>query len=44
MRRATAMMDEVHIVPLEQIVIPEKEDLKPTAELVDEAIAGRPLG
>jgi outer membrane protein len=29
-------------VPLDSITVPEKEDLKPAAELVNEALAGRP--
>lgn len=36
------MLDEVHIVPLDHITVPEKEDLKPAAELVKEALAQRP--
>jgi len=35
-------LDDVHIVPLDHIVVPEKEQLSPTRELVDEAIAARP--
>jgi outer membrane protein len=35
-------LDEVHIVPLDKIVVPEKEDLKPTAELIAQALAQRP--
>jgi outer membrane protein len=35
-------LDEVHIVTLDSIIVPEKEELKPTAALVDEAIATRP--
>jgi outer membrane protein len=35
-------LDDVHIVPLDRIVIPEKEDLSPTNELLAEAIAARP--
>ena len=35
-------LDEVHIIPLDHIVVPEKEDLKPTAELVNLALAQRP--
>ncbi len=37
-----AWLDDVHIIPLNPIVIPQKEDLKPTAELIDDAVANRP--
>ena len=39
---ASPWMDEVHIVPLDHIVVPEKEDLKPIGELVEQALAKRP--
>src|SRR5580658_2722380 len=35
-------LDEVHIVPLDHIVVPETEDLKPTADLVNLALTQRP--
>jgi outer membrane protein len=35
-------LDEVHILPLDHIAVPDKEDLKPTAELVTLALAQRP--
>jgi outer membrane protein len=35
-------LDEVHIVPLDRITVPETEDLKPTAELVNLALNQRP--
>ena len=35
-------LDAVHILPLDHFEIPEKEDLKPTGELVEEAVADRP--
>lgn len=35
-------LDEVHIVPLDHITVPETEDLKPTPELVNLALAQRP--
>jgi outer membrane protein len=35
-------LDEVHIVPLDHITVPETEDLKPTLELVNLALAQRP--
>jgi len=37
-----AWLDDVHIVPLDHIDIPKKEELKPTNELIDEALANRP--
>lgn len=39
---ASASLDEVHIIPLDSIVIPEKEDLKPEKDLMDQALASRP--
>jgi outer membrane protein TolC len=39
---ASAWLDDVHIVPLDRIVVPEKEDLKPVAELVEQALNKRP--
>jgi outer membrane protein len=35
-------LDEVHVVPLDHIVVPETENLKPTAELVSLALKQRP--
>ena len=35
-------LDEVHIVPIDHIVIPEKEDLPPQGQLIEEALAARP--
>jgi outer membrane protein len=35
-------LDDVHIVTLDHIVVPEREDLKPTAELIQQAFAHRP--
>jgi outer membrane protein len=35
-------LDDVHIVPLDAIAIPEKEDLKPEKELIEFALAKRP--
>jgi outer membrane protein len=35
-------LDEVHIVPLDHITVPETEDLKPTPELVKLALEQRP--
>jgi len=39
---ASPWLDDVHIVPLDPIVVPETESLRPTAELVEEALAKRP--
>ncbi|HEV8041109.1 MAG TPA: TolC family protein [Bryobacteraceae bacterium] len=39
---ASPWLDEVHVVPLDKIVVPEKEDLKPTAELIAQALDQRP--
>jgi outer membrane protein len=39
---ASAWLDDVHIVTLDRIQVPEKEDLKPNAELVEQALAKRP--
>ena len=39
---ASSTLDEVHIVPLDSIMIPEKEDLKPERELMEIALANRP--
>ena len=38
----SASLDEVHIIPLDSIVVPEKEDLKPQAQLIEEALGNRP--
>jgi outer membrane protein TolC len=35
-------LDQVHVVPLDHIQVPEKEDLKPTGDLVADAVANRP--
>ncbi len=35
-------LDDVHIVALDRIQVPEKEDLAPTPELVQQALAKRP--
>jgi outer membrane protein TolC len=35
-------LDQVHIIPLDHFEIPKTDDLKPTAELVDEALKNRP--
>jgi outer membrane protein TolC len=39
---ADPWLDEVHIIPLDKIVVPEKEELKPVAALVETALANRP--
>jgi outer membrane protein len=38
----SASLDEVHIIPLDSIAVPEKEDLKPQAQLIQEALDNRP--
>ena len=38
---ASAWLDDVHIIPLDKIVVPDKEDLKPTPQLIEQAIASR---
>jgi outer membrane protein len=38
----SAWLDEVHIVPLDSIEVPKTEDLKPTAELIQQALEKRP--
>jgi outer membrane protein TolC len=35
-------LDDVHILPLDRIVVPAKEDLPPTVELVNQALMQRP--
>jgi len=35
-------LDQVHIIPLDSFEIPKTDDLKPTAELVSEALENRP--
>jgi outer membrane protein len=39
---ASPWLDDVHIVTVDRIQVPEKEDLKPNAELVEQALAKRP--
>jgi len=39
---ASASLDEVHIIPLDNIVVPATEDLKPTADLIQYAMTNRP--
>ncbi len=38
----SAWLDEVHIVTLDRIEVPATEELKPTAELIQQALATRP--
>jgi outer membrane protein len=38
----SSWLDDVHIITLDRIQVPEKEDLKPTPELVEQALAKRP--
>ncbi len=37
-----AWLDDVHIIPLDQIEVPKTENLKPVAELIQQALAARP--
>jgi len=39
---ASAWLDDVHIVAVDSITVPETENLKPTAGLVEEALKSRP--
>ena len=39
---ANSTMDEVRIIPLDHIVVPRTEELKPTPELIDQALKNRP--
>jgi outer membrane protein len=39
---ASPWLDEVHIIPLDKVVVPEKEDLKPMPQLIEQALASRP--
>ena len=41
MARQILRSTQVHVIPLDHIMVPDKEDLKPTSELVEDAIAGR---
>jgi outer membrane protein len=38
----SAWLDEVHIMTLDRIEVPKQEDLKPTGELIQQALANRP--
>jgi outer membrane protein TolC len=35
-------LDEVHIIPLDSFEVPKTDDLKPTGELIEEALQNRP--
>lgn len=39
---ASEWLDEVRIIPLDRIVVPAQDETKPVADLVQDAIAGRP--
>ncbi|HEX4809991.1 MAG TPA: TolC family protein [Bryobacteraceae bacterium] len=39
---ASAWLDEIEIIPLDRFSTPEKEELKPTPELIQQALASRP--
>jgi outer membrane protein TolC len=36
-----AWLDDVHIIPLDHIVVPPSEDLKPVAQLIEEGVTNR---
>ncbi|MGA3027424.1 MAG: TolC family protein [Bryobacteraceae bacterium] len=39
---ASPWLDDVHVIPLDRIEVPEKEDLKPTPDLIQQALGTRP--
>lgn len=39
---ASASLDDVHVVPLDHIVVPPSEELKPTPDLIQQALDTRP--
>ncbi len=39
---ASPWLDDVHIIPLDKIVVPNTEDIKPSAELIAHALENRP--
>ena len=39
---ANAWLDDVHVITLDKIVVPEKEEIKPVGELVAQALEQRP--
>jgi outer membrane protein len=39
---ASPWLDDVHIIPLDKIVVPNTEDIKPNAELIAHALENRP--
>ena len=39
---SSAWFDEVHVITLDKIVVPEKEDLRTSNELIQDALASRP--
>jgi outer membrane protein len=39
---ADPRLDEVHVVTLDSIVVPEKEEVRPVQDLIQEALANRP--
>ncbi len=38
----SSALDDLHIITMDHIVVPERQDLKPTAELIQEAMRNRP--
>ncbi len=39
---ASPWLDDVHVIPLDKIKVPEREDLKPTKDLITQALQTRP--
>ncbi len=39
---ASPWLDDVHIIPLDHIVVPDKEELPPMGDLLQQALASRP--
>jgi outer membrane protein len=39
---ASAALDEIHIIPLDSIVVPEKDEVRPVQDLIVQALANRP--
>src|SRR5579883_843786 len=39
---ADPALDDVHIIPLDTIVVPEKEEIRPVQDLIEQALSARP--
>ena len=39
---ADPTLDDVHLIPLDQIIVPEKEEVRPVQDLIQEALEKRP--